>query len=698
MTDLLAPVFIPSSLWDKPTNEPASLTNAPQTGHVPARAVVLPPTSSVPPEITSCCTTNFTTIPIPGADQLRETARKLCRLTDQQALEHFHVDKNSPRVGQLREFLLALGEEDQGFNFFPLMRDEVRKLHIHDSHCRSSFPVRLFKQNIREGVDLAGLKDSDTDFVQKLLTSDIRYPEWPKAALKSVSASPSSKRLHQLIAKLDLYNSLGYDIYLCPNPLAFGVRSQRTVWRIHIIVLEFDHNSLAQQLELLEKLKHVAVAAVFSGGKSLHIFIRLTCPIWNNRCPRSFNEVRQLRKSGALAGGIDIPQYDHLVKCWKHELQQAGFVPDRAILGNFSGVVRVPGFKHALHDRMSELLHLNPMARWNHQVAQHPDDWMEFVGSRINGDVDAGFSQSWGCTTPLSRGPEGRAGVVGDLEGLCTPPVTTMLHQLQPKEGLAGTDQGVGVDHGRPVSEVGGSGTAFPVTTMLHQPSLPESKPVAVTRSTFLDDMDCFHALRQNGIPGRGQRRQLHRVLFTAARIHGWFDNEGRIAKEWETILSIAPANIGCSVRDGVQDILRDWRAAKRSPYKIWLPACSKLPELDASRRECLVAGLTKLGCPKTIRSSTANIIMTVLWPVIRKATVPCIKGRAAVQSRRLQSAGGGRTRLAREWLRQNHLLRVCDHDYVPGAGGHSKLYFVNVPLVIWSAGFRAQELPWSRP
>jgi hypothetical protein len=64
---------------------------------------------------------------------------------------------------------------------------------------------------------------------------------------------------------------------------------------------------------------------------------------------------------------------------------------------------------------------------------------------------------------------------------------------------------------------------------------------------------------------------------------------------------------------------------------------------------------------------------LTVLWPVVRKATVPCIEGRAAIQSRRLQSAGGARTRLVREWLRQNNLLRVCDHDYVPGSGGHSK-------------------------
>lgn len=692
MTSLLNSVVAPFNLWD----EPASPTNASQTGQVPECAVVLPPTPFVPSAITSCCTTSFATIPIPGADQQKKTARMLSRLADQQAMEHFRVDENSPRVTQLREFLLALGDEDQRFNFFALMRNEIRKLHIHDSDCRNSFPVRLFNQNLREGVDLVGLSDTDPDFVQQLFRSDIHYPEWPKAALKSVSTSPSSKRLHQLIAKLDLYNALGYDIFLCPNPLAFGVRSQRTVWRITIIVLEFDHNTLAQQLELLKQLKHVAVAAVYSGGKSVHVFIRLTCPIWNDRCPRSFNEVRQLRKSGALAGGIDIPAYDHLVKCWRYELLKVGFTPDRAVLGNFAGVVRVPGFKHALHARPSELLHRNPLARWNHQLAQHPDDWLEFVEGRTNWEIGSGFNQSGGSTTTLSYRPEGRAGSAGDLVELYSPPVTTMLHQLQPQEGLTRSDQGGGVDHGRQVFEVGGSGPAFPVTTVVQQTPLPDSKPVSASRApTFLDDLNCLEELKRNGIPGRGQRRQLHRVLFTAARIHGWFDNEGRIAREWEVILNIAPANIGCTVNHGIRDILRDWRAVRRSPYKIWLPDCKKLPDLDQARRNDLLAGLTRLGCPKAIRSSTTNVIVTVLWPVIRTATIPCMEGRAAVQSRRLQAAAGERTRLVREWLAENNLLRLRDNHYEPGK--RSRLFFINVPLAVWLMGFRTQDVTWSR-
>lgn len=180
-----------------------------------------------------------------------------------------------------------------------------------------------------------------------------------------------------------------------------------------------------------------------------------------------------------------------------------------------------------------------------------------------------------------------------------------------------------------------------------------------------------------------------------AGRIYGWFANEGRIAKEWETILRIAPTNIGCSIQDGIRDVLGDWQAVRRVPYKMWLPDCSRLPELDQARRNDLMEGLARLGCPTTIRRSTCNIIMTVLWPVVRKATVPCIKGRAAIQSRRLQSAGGARTRLVRRWLDENNLLRLRDNHYEPGK--RSRLFVVNVHSLLSLLGFRAQDIPWSR-
>ena len=201
----------------------------------------------VPTSPPSCCSLNFADLSIPGAAKMRETARMLCRKTEIQALDYFKVDKSSQRVAQLRDFLSALGEPDQPFHFFPLMRQEVRKVHIHDSRCKDSFPRRMFGQSFRDSIDLGWLADSDSDFVQQVQSSDIWSPEWPISTPKAISTKASSKLLHKAIAKLDLYNALGYDIYICPNPLAFGVRSQRTVRQIITIVLEFDRNSLEQQ-------------------------------------------------------------------------------------------------------------------------------------------------------------------------------------------------------------------------------------------------------------------------------------------------------------------------------------------------------------------------------------------------------------------------------------------------------------------
>ena len=617
---------------------------------------------------------------------MRETARMLCRKTEIQALDYFKVDKSSQRVAQLRDFLSALGEPDQPFHFFPLMRQEVRKVHIHDSRCKDSFPRRMFGQSFRDSIDLGWLADSDSDFVQQVQSSDIWSPEWPISTPKAISTKASSKLLHKAIAKLDLYNALGYDIYICPNPLAFGVRSQRTVRQIITIVLEFDRNSLEQQRALLEQLKPVTVAAVYSGGKSIHIFIRLACPIWNDRCPKSFHEICTLRQTGNLTGGIEIQAYDRAVNCWNHELQQAGFEPDQSVLSNFAGLVRVPGFKHCKHDRFSTIQHLDSSARWNHGMIQHPDDWAAFLTGWNFNEVAASFPIKTGIPIHFPRIGVSQDRVKEVPEVVIapnTPPVTAMLHQPEPTERQSGEDLAV-----------------------LSEPKMPHSiKSYDLTRpvkpdldritTTFIEDLTQFDELRRTGIPARGQRRNLHRVLFTAARIYGWFDDQERIAAEWRAILSIEPSHIGCSVKAAVQDILGEWRAVKRTPYKIWLPDCSMLADLDSSRRDSLLAGLTKLGCPKAIRSSTCSIIMKVLWPVVRNATAFCIKGQAFVQSRRMRSAGGNKTGEARNWMRQTNLLCICDHDYVPG--GPSKRSFVNVPLIIWMAGFRNEDLDWGR-
>ena len=652
------------------------------TCFAPQGATASPP-PFVPTTPPSCCSQDFASITIPGAARMREVARMLSRKTDKQALDHFKVTKSDPRVTQLREFLLALGEPDQRFNFFPLMRQDVRKLHIHDYHCRSSFPMRMLGQSLRDGIDLDGLTESDPDFVNKVRSSDIHCPEWAIATPKSISTSPSSKKLHHTIAKLDLYNALGYDIYICPNELVFGVRSQRTVRKINIIVMEFDHNTLAEQRALLEQVKPNVVAAVYSGGKSIHMFIRLACPIWNDRRPRSFNDMRHLRQSGSLIGGIEIPSYDHAVKCWKHDLQQRGFKVDPSVIGNYAGLVRVPGFRHSLHDRISEIQHLDPLARWNHLVATHPDDWMEFLGSRIQGD-DINGSPKGGIPIDIPQGEVGQDGNSvdsWDVVGSKCISVTAMLHQPKPVEDLNLENQGVLIDPKASSS------------IESHKSALPVKADFDGVTTTFLDALNRFEELKHTGIPARGQRRGLHRVMFTAARIHGWFDDEGRIAKEWESILSIEPSNIRCSVKAGVQDIKGEWRAVKQKPYKLWLPDCGTLADLDETHRESLVDGLTNLGFPRAIRSSTCSIIVNVLWDTVRKATVPCVAGRASIQAKMMQSAGGQKSGKARQWLGQNNLLCLRNRSYVPGK--QSMLYFVNAPLIIWLAGYRNEDLNW---
>jgi len=318
-------------------------------------------------------------------------------------------------------------------------------------------------------------------------------------------------------------------------------------------------------------------------------------------------------------------------------------------------------------------------------VAQHPDDWMAFLGSRIQDD-DINGSLDSGVPIDIPQGEVGQDGnsVEGwDVGGSNSISVKPLLHHPQLTKVVNPEDSGVEII-AKPSDSIGS-----------HKSALPVKADFDGVTTTFLDDLTRFEELKRTGIPAKGQRRGLHRVLFTASRIHGWFDDQKRIAKEWEAILNIAPSNIRCSVQAGVQDIRGEWRAAKRKPYRIWLPACSILADLDEVRRESLVDGLTRLGCPKDILSSVRSIIANVLWDVVRKATRHCTAGRASVQSRKMQSVGGQKSGLARKWLNQNNLLCVRDHSYQTGIYGHSKRYFVNIPLLIWLAGYRNDDLDW---
>jgi len=182
-----------------------------------------------------------------------------------------------------------------------------------------------------------------------------------------------------------------------------------------------------------------------------------------------------------------------------------------------------------------------------------------------------------------------------------------------------------------------------------------------------------------------------HRVVYTACRIYGWSDEE--LQKRWREIIEICPANIGCSAEDAISAMSGGWSEVKKKPYKIWLPDTTTLPDLSDDMLCKLRESLSNRGCVKV--TSTANIIRKSLYNVLRKAPQACGQGTAAIRVADLQRACNNYGyNEARDWLSRNNILILRGGTYTPG--WRSMTYFVNVPLIMYFAGFETEDLDWT--
>ena len=58
-----------------------------------------------------------------------------------------------------------------------------------------------------------------------------------------------------------------------------------------------------------------------------------------------------------------------------------------------------------------------------------------------------------------------------------------------------------------------------------------------------------------------------------------------------------------------------------------------------------------------------------------------------------MQAVGGRKVGEVKEWLALRNILRITKLQYLPGR--QSRLFFVNVPLMVWLAGFHNEDLSW---
>lgn len=545
----------------------------------------------------------------------------------------------------LKRFFSSLFDPEGDVYIFPSLSDEKREYYQANL---DELPSELHGKELRKLFDPFKVLDP---FKRKAASTDIR-----------------------LIGKLNDFVSLGYDIFFAANPLTCSKRCQKTVFEARHIVLEADSGDIEEQKRILQQHQHYFSAMLFSGNRSIHAYAKIAPAIPNySRVFR--NEAFYLKKGNT---SCSLPEYKELANLWIDELRQDGLQVDTNVALDFSRLSRVPGFKHSKSGKEAEVIFLNPAPLstqslhrdriWQTEIA--PLVWEDDVAISIDSTDTASITQS-----EIIMGSDIFIGISNTVSSSNNGPIdsnnpspildSSTDTPFIPKKYLGG--------------EKGRGGTAK--TSVIH-------------RDTFLTHLSQYATLKTEGIPSRGMRRKLHVSMFVTARILGW--GKGRLEKEWLSITSMKPENIGMSPEDAVIDLIRHYEKGQTITDKITLPNTLSLPEDPFLKRDCLLAALKAWGCRKEDRpNDVASIILRVLWKAIRTLPVQCMQGKTGIRALEVQHVCARKVyRPAMNWLEEANILKVTDADYK--IGRKTRRYFVNSPLILYLMGFKEAELDWS--
>lgn len=469
----------------------------------------------------------------------------------------------------------------------------------------------------------------------------------PRAFLKPFIVSQTGVAAGDLAA-LHQINRQGYGIFFAINPMSCGRRCQRAVTIVRHILVESDRSDIGSQLRFLGGHEAEIVTAVHSGGKSIHCLVRVTPPRPNPNVVGAWTAFR-LPKGSTRARWAE---YGRMAAYWREEASRWGVEVDPLCVSDYSRVSRVPGFVHAGTGRRAEIIRLNPSASWDWRGASPTSGGhsVSLVSREVSQEVsyDEYDSFSFSSLNPKNEEPE------------------------QPREP-------------QPIL----------ITATKYVVRDPEKRrPFSKTDRSFLDHVADFETLRRDGLPGRHVRRELHRALFETARVFKW--DETRMEEEWGNVIERNQSATPETPESAVEDMLRAWKATRGIGF--YLPDVSRLPELGEENMAEMGDRLGRLGCSEMAKAS--RIISKVLVPLVRAQPGRCVMGTVRISSVALRQAANCRGPYRGhgevwQWMLAVKLIKGVRKGYKRGVV--SRLYRINIPMLLWLCGFRTADLVWGK-
>jgi len=235
---------------------------------------------------------------------------------------------------ELRLFLSKLFHPKEKIFFYPVMANQMA------DRCRADPPAMATLRQRRLVTD---------HFDRQ--TCDIVYR--PLRKPNPISTSLSSRQFNSTVARVLKVNALGYEIFVPNNPLAFGLRCDKTVRGARNVVLENGGKHNSQWLDWLARNRRYALTAVDSGGV-LQICISIQ-PIRNERCINRWEYLPDVDEGDDTT--VELPGFVDVANQVEQLAKRDGLHPNHKALHDFSGLIWCPGFTNWQTNLPCRLLH-----------------------------------------------------------------------------------------------------------------------------------------------------------------------------------------------------------------------------------------------------------------------------------------------------------------------------------------------------
>lgn len=559
---------------------------------------------------------------------------------------------------QLQEFLCALFAQADVVHIFARLSDE--RVEYYKAH-----PHTLPHQ-------IAGKPTGWSETIQTDDDACDLYDIWMPFRMVSLCTRRAGSTSTKTLPMLHEFNRHGYDIHFCTNPLMGSKRCQRAVILAKHLLIECDHDTLERQRQVLDAYHGSLSALLYTGGKSIHAYVNLTPPLWNPFKAKDWKGLSRLDidKDEGRANWFDFNQ---LALHWKKVMAAYGLTVDSKIM-DCSALSRLPGFIHSGSGKLSEMLWVNPDAEWNPNVVLNPNslsDESDVPPEPSLEDEQIHFAEMEDRLRVLEERDwkdedGGDKAVVGECV-LVAP---------------------VGASGAKDAREGEGEGGDSVKTNVPCTKSTNSTNP--------LRDVEFYHSLLKHGLPARHTRRDLHKCVFTVARLlhqdHEW------IGTTWQKIIQNAPQNTIESPENAVKDILAEWDSLKSKPYEIWMPDFTGLPDLQEGAEKRLEHTLMGFGCPSPRNAS--RILCRLVYAAMMKLPLQCREGTYGLKSKDMDDICTSNRQdrkysTAMGWLLEQGYLQCTNPNYKPRE--QTKQYRVNVLFVLHALGFREADLVWTK-